>query len=618
MTRYLRPDLLRQAGIERFDDWAATFGNVVTKNQQTADGRLKLKTKFANFTNLPELMNMYKEFSDIQSAEKLNLPCPKLKTGKPQIIKVEATPEQSAYVKELAERAKACEDGTVTPDIDNHLKITSEARLVGLGNEAIRSLYQKQGRDFPEELLEEKSSKVDKCIENVVKLYKQTEETKGVQIIFSDIAVNDDKGNFSVYNYIKNELTEKYNIPENEIVFAPKSDSNNRENIFRDINNSKYRVIIASTGTLGTGANIQQNLYALHHLDTPWKPSDFQQREGRILRQGNKNKEVEIFNYVTEGTLDSYLYQTVTDKARFVAQLLDNKAPARVSEDCDEKVLTFGEIQAAAEGNPDFKRRIELSNEVAELTMLRNEYNHETAITKEKAIQLPEKIEKAKINLAAIKKDKETAEKIFINDSISFITASGIKLEGSKEINSYLHNMISNKKNNFNENTSATISSFKVSAEISTSAQPSFLNTENEMIFKIEGARTYTTPAGTSESQNNYVRLKNFFENVIPKQIEFTEKRINDLETSLIQANQRISTPFNQENELENKIHELKELEAKLSGLSESVDDIIDADEEPIVETAQEKSEREKNYNTDSDDYQPLNNDYNADTPYRR
>lgn len=219
-------------------------------------------------------------------------------------------------------------------------------------------MYQKQGRDFPEELLEEKSSKVDKCIENVVKLYKQTEETKGVQIIFSDIAVNDDKGNFSVYNYIKNELTEKYNIPENEIVFAPKSDSNNRENIFRDINNSKYRVIIASTGTLGTGANIQQNLYALHHLDTPWKPSDFQQREGRILRQGNKNKEVEIFNYVTEGTLDSYLYQTVTDKARFVAQLLDNKAPARVSEDCDEKVLTFGEIQAAAEGNPDFLKDV--------------------------------------------------------------------------------------------------------------------------------------------------------------------------------------------------------------------------------------------------------------------
>ena len=354
MTRYLRPDLLLQAGVSRFDDWAATFGSVVTKNQQGADGTLKLRTCFAKFANLPELMAMYKEFADVQSADKLQLPRPVLKTGKPQIVKVPASPEQKAYVQELAARAKQISEGKVDSKEDNLLKITGEARLIGLGNQAIASLYQKRGETVPEGFTDVKDSKVDKCVENVAQIYHEKKEEKAVQIIFSDIAVNSDNGNFSVYDYIKKELIEK-GIPEDEIIFAPKADSKDREAIFRDINEGKYRVVIASTGTLGTGANIQENLYALHHVDIPWKPSDFEQREGRILRQGNKFPEVEIFNYVTEGTLDSYLYQTVTDKARFIAQLLDDKCPARVSEDCDEKVLTFGEIQAAAEGNPDLR-----------------------------------------------------------------------------------------------------------------------------------------------------------------------------------------------------------------------------------------------------------------------
>ncbi|MDE6677427.1 MAG: N-6 DNA methylase, partial [Ruminococcus sp.] len=271
MTRYLRPDLLKQAGVERFDDWAATFGNVVTKNQQTADGTLKMKTSFASFANLPELMAMYKEFADVQSADKLNLPRPELKTGKPQIISVPVTPEQKAYVHELAERAKQIENGTVEPQEDNHLKITGEARLIGLGNNAVKALYQKRGEELPYDFIDDKNSKVDKCVEKVAEIYNQTQETKGVQIIFSDIAVNSDNGNFSVYDYLKTELIAK-GIPENEIIFAPKSDSKERKNIFRDINNSKYRVVIASTGTLGTGANIQQNLCALHHIDVPWKP----------------------------------------------------------------------------------------------------------------------------------------------------------------------------------------------------------------------------------------------------------------------------------------------------------------------------------------------------------
>ena len=609
MTRYLRPDLLKQAGVERFDDWAATFGNVVTKNQQTADGTLKMKTSFASFANLPELMAMYKEFADVQSADKLNLPRPELKTGKPQIISVPATPEQKAYVHELAERAKQIENGAVEPHEDNHLKITGEARLIGLGNNAVKALYKKRGEELPYDFIDDKNSKVDKCVEKVAEIYNQTQETKGVQIIFSDIAVNSDNGNFSVYDYIKDELIAK-GIPEKEIIFAPKSDSKERENIFRDINNSKYRVVIASTGTLGTGANIQQNLCALHHIDVPWKPSDFEQREGRILRQGNKNKEVEIFNYVTEGTLDSYLYQTVTNKARFIAQLLDDKAPARVSEDCDEKVLTYGEIQAAAEGNPDFKRRIEVSNEIAELTMLKNDYVHETAVTREKIELIPKQIETRKELLSHVQKDKKASEKI------REIALSGVSRNPEyvvmkrEKVNAHLLKMAQEKlANPEKEIPSVNINNFEVSV--------TFDKMNNEVCFQVKGESTYFCVAGTTENQDNYQRIRNLFEKGIPKKEQEIMKEISALEENLQQAKERVNKPFSHETELAEKIEEFQKLEEKLSGLSVQEDVVFDPEEEPIVETAEEKSAREKIYNVDDDDYQPTEDDDNS-RPMRR
>lgn len=596
MTRYLRPDLLEQAGVSRFDDWAATFGNVVTKNQQAADGTLKLRTSFASFANLPELMAIYKEFADVQSADKLDLPRPALKTGKPQIVKIAATPEQKAYVKDLAVRAQQIANGNVEPYEDNLLKITGEARLIGLGNRAIEALYNKREEELPEDFVNSEESKVDKCIQKVTELYNQTDEQKGVQIIFSDIAVNSDKGNFSVYDYIRSELINK-GIPEDEIIFAPKSDSKEREAIFADINAGKYRVVIASTNTLGTGANIQQHLYALHHIDVPWKPSDFEQREGRILRQGNSFDEVEIFNYVTEGTLDSYLYQTVTDKARFIAQLLDDKCPARVSEDCDEKVLTFGEIQAAAEGNPDFKRRIELANEIAELTMLRNEYMHETAVTRMKAERLPAQIAHKKETLEKIRTDGTAAEKI---KGLSIETSDGSKLTEKKNINAFLYNMAEKKLDKDNtDSTEISVNGFTVSA---------FNNGGDDVRFSIKGEAAYTVSAGTSEGQDNYQRLMNFFENFSSTETKVVAE-INKLETDLEQSIQRIEQPFDQEQVLEDKEEELAKLERKLSNLSVQDDDVFDAEEEPYEETREENQARKELYNTDGDDYQPLEND---------
>lgn len=594
MTRYLRPDLLKQAGVERFDDWAATFGNVVTQNKQGADGTLKLRTSFANFANLPELMAMYKEFADVQSADKLHLPRPKLKTGKPQIIKVPASPEQKAYVQDLAVRARNIQDGLVEPYEDNLLKITGEARLVGLGNQAIKAMYEKRDEELPYDFINTKDSKVDKCIENVANIYRQTEVTKGVQIVFSDIAVNADKGNFSVYDYIKKELSEEHGIPENEIIFAPKSDSKERENIFKDINAGKYRVVIASTGTLGTGANIQQNLYALHHIDVPWKPSDFEQREGRILRQGNNNAEVEIFNYVTEGTLDGYLYQTVTDKARFIAQLLDDKCPARVSEDCDEKVLTFGEIQAAAEGNPDFKKRIELKNEIGELTMLRTDYMQETAQMQAKIERIPAEIEMRKTILAQIQSDKIEAEKM---QEIVITKPNGDKIYDKNDVNKFLLRMAQQTINDYDKGIkppTVKVKDFDVSVTL----------TENkEVRFTVKGQYSYSCGAGISEKQDNYQRLSNLFEKVIPKLEEDINNKIQNLEDNLKQAQERVAIPFSQEQELEQKMQEFEELEEKLAGLSVQEDDVFDSEEEPIIETAEEKAQRESIYNVDDNDY---------------
>ena len=366
MTRYLRPDLLEDCGCSRFDDWAATFGMIKTQNKKTATGELKLKTCFAGFKNRPELIKMYKDFADLVTIDKITAPdkegnapeivVPKVKTGKPQIIEVEATPEQREIVKDFARRGKEIQLGNVRPDEDNLLKITGEARLVGLGNQAVASVYEKNGWELPIGFVkDDKSGKIDECVRQTAQRYHDRYDDKAVQIIFSDIAVNSDDGKFSAYEYIRDELIAN-GIKEDEIIFAPKSDAKNRADIFRDINEAKYRIVIASTGTLGTGANIQKHLYALHHLDIPWRPSDFEQREGRIVRQGNLNDEVEILNYVTKGTLDSYLYQGVTDKARGIAQLWNDTCVSRTSEDIDEKVLTFGELEAAAEGNPKLRQ----------------------------------------------------------------------------------------------------------------------------------------------------------------------------------------------------------------------------------------------------------------------
>ncbi|MBR3045205.1 MAG: hypothetical protein IKI45_12070 [Oscillospiraceae bacterium] len=610
VTRYLRPDLLKAAGVERFDDWAATFGKVVTAYKQNPSGQLKLKTSFSKFANLPELMAMYKEFADIQSAEKLQLPRPELIGGKPEIVKVQASPEQRAYVRELAARAERISSGAVDPHLDNLLKITGEARLIGLGNRAVAAMYRQRGDgELPEDFMEEEPGKIDACIDRVMQYYGETAEQKGVQIIFSDIAVNSDNGNFSVYEYIRDELIAR-GIPKDEIIFAPKADSKEREAIFRDINDGKYRVVIGSTGTIGTGANIQQRLYACHHCDIPWKPSDFSQREGRILRQGNTFPEVRILNYVTEGTLDSYLYQVVTDKARFIAQLLDDKCPARVSEDCDEKVLTYAELQAAAEGNPDFKTRIELSNRIAELTALKQAHQHEQGKMQKRVEQIPQEIAQIKTQIAQMQTDLKSAAAMRDAEgkvkSFDFVTSMRT-IRKHEDINAYLHEQIKKRiERPFDEMPKFRIGDFTVSVEL----RPGEMD---QAMLAVKGQRdpSYAIPLGSAANADNWQRIANFLDGAIEKAIEDSNAKITKLETDLKQAKERVGVPFDGEEELMKAKIDFAELEARLSGLSEQQDAIIDPDETDEEETAEERAEREAYQNADDDDY-PMIPDDNA------
>lgn len=432
---------------------------------------------------------------------------------------------------------------------------------------------------------------MDACVDKVLEVYKDTTEQKGVQIVFSDVAVNSDGGNFSVYDYIRSELIAK-GIPAEEIIFAPKSEAKNREDIFRDINAGKYRIVIASTSTLGTGANVQERLAAVHHVDIPWKPSDFEQREGRILRQGNSFSEVQIFNYITEGTMDSYLYQVVTDKARFIAQLLDDETPARVSEDCDDKVLTYGEMQAAAEGNDNFRKRIELGMKVSELQFAKAEFQRETGEIRKTVAVIPDQIASLRDRIGSIACDIETVDRMRNAEGkiegLTIMTATGHTLTKQEDINQFLHGLLIQKqKAPFDEVPAFKIDAFQVTVEMDGSQQ--------DFAFAVKGASpvAYRTAAEVHDKSNNAQRLLNLLNNSVANEKTKCENRIEKLNTDLIQATERLTIAFPYEQELQQAQSELEQVEAELLGITEMEAAILDPDEQPIEETPKEKNERE-------------------------
>ena len=384
MQRYLRPDLLANAGLQTFDDWAGTFGEVVSQLEiKPAGNGFQMKNRFSKFVNIPELMQMYKEFADIQTPDMIKLPVPALKTGAPIVVSAKPDERQQAYMKELAARSERIHNGCVDPSEDNMLKITHEARLLGLDSRCIFL----DAEPTPD-------SKVMMLIDNLEQNYLDTMEQKGVQIIFCDIAINADSEHFSVYQAIKDELIRR-GIPRDEICFAGDAKTDKaRADMFEQLRKGEKRFILASTSKLGTGANVQDRICAIHHLDIPWKPADLTQQDGRGIRQGNLFPKVGIYHYLTENTFDAYMMGIITNKAKFINQIMTSKDPVRVSEDVDEMVLTYSQMQAIASGNPMIKEKIQLDNDIAMLKTLESE--HQKSVFKMQELaerKLPQQIE---------------------------------------------------------------------------------------------------------------------------------------------------------------------------------------------------------------------------------
>lgn len=567
MQRYLRPDLLEKAGLQNFDDWASTFGEVVSQLEiKPAGNGFQMKNRFSKFVNIPELMQMYKEFADIQTADMLKLPVPKLETGKPIVVTSKPDERQKAYMKELATRSETIHSGTVDPRQDNMLKITHEARLLGLDTRCIF----KDAQPAPD-------SKVMKLIDNLEKNYRKTMAEKGVQIVFCDIAINEDETHFSVYKAIKQALMER-GIPEKEICFAGDAKTDKaRDEMFKSLRKGEKRFIIASTSKLGTGANIQDRICAIHHLDIPWKPSDLTQQDGRGIRQGNRFSQVGIYHYLTEETFDAYMMGIITNKAKFINQILTSKSPARVSEDVDEMVLTYSEMQAIASGNPMIKEKIQLDNDVAMLKTL--EAEHKKSIYKMQELAekiLPKQITQYSELLTKARNDMSKYQKNQALNKEFEMTIGGVRYDKRENAGEQIAVAMAKCTATGEPIELGTYRGFKVTIERNPSAN-TFFDLDKPCIAVLHGELTYSCDIATDNGVGNVRRIENLAGIQINQKQCSLEEQLEKANKDLSEAQQNMLKPFEHGQELAEKTKRLEYVNTQLSGNSPS--------KAPITET---------------------------------
>lgn len=560
MQRYLRPDLLEKSGLQNFDDWASTFGEVVSQLEiKPAGNGFQMKNRFSKFVNIPELMQMYKEFADIQTADMLKLPVPKLETGKPIVIISKPDERQKAYMKELATRSETIHSGTVDPRQDNMLKITHEARLLGLDTRCIF----KDAQPAPD-------SKVMKLIDNLEKNYKNTMTEKGVQIVFCDIAINEDETHFSVYKAIKQALIER-GIPEKEICFAGDAKTDKaRDEMFKSLRKGEKRFIIASTSKLGTGANIQDRICAIHHLDIPWKPSDLTQQDGRGIRQGNRFSQVGIYHYLTEETFDAYMMGIITNKAKFINQILTSKSPARVSEDVDEMVLTYSEMQAIASGNPMIKEKIQLDNDVAMLKTL--EAEHKKSIYKMQELAekiLPKQITQYSELLTKARNDMSKYQKNQALNKEFEMTIGGVRYDKRENAGEQIAVAMAKCTATGEPIELGTYRGFKITIERNPSAN-TFFELDTPCIAVLHGELTYSCDVATDNGVGNVRRIENLAGIQINQKLCSLEEQLEKANKDLSEAQQNMLKPFEHGQELAEKTKRLEYVNAQLSGNSQN------------------------------------------------
>lgn len=538
MQRYLQYESLKKNNLEHFDSWASTFGETQSAFELSPEGTgYRVKTRFSKFYNLPELMSMFKEVADIQTADMLNLPTPEAHY---EVIKTLPSEEQKEILKSLSERADDVRNRVVEPDEDNMLKITNDGKKLALDQRLINPLLP----DNPD-------SKVNVCVKNVFSIWDKTRENKSTQLLFSDMSTPKGDGEFNIYDDIREKLV-AMGIPKEEIAFIHEANSDKqKDELFAKVRKGDVRILLGSTQKMGAGTNVQNKLIALHDLDVPWRPADLEQRAGRIVRQGNENKEVSIYRYVTENTFDAYLWQTIENKQKFISQIMTSKTPVRVAEDVDESSLNYAEIKALATGDPKIKEKMDLDNEVTKLKMLEANYKSNRYRLEDKvAKNYPEEISRTEKLIEAVKKDiSEVEPKAEGEEKFTSITILGEKITDKKLAGEKLLEAISKVK----INESKVIGKYRnMDLEVSYN----FLT--NEHNFSLNGAAKHSGELGTS-ADGNITRLDNALEKM-PEKLKRLEEKLFSTKEQLENAKEELQKPFEKADELKNKVLRLAEL----------------------------------------------------------
>ena len=542
VMRYLQYSTLQQKKLTHFDCWASTFGETTTAIELAPEGTgYRARTRFAKFFNLPELMSMFKEVADIKTSDQLHLPVPEAKF---ETVVVKPSETQKAMVQELSKRAAEIHSGNVDASVDNMLCVTNDGRKIGLDVRLMNPL-----------LPDDPNSKLNICVQNVLKIWEEGKDQKLTQLVFCDLSTPKNDGNFNVYDDIHKKLVAA-GVPESEIEFIHSADTEAKKAaLFSKVRSGDVRVLLGSTAKMGAGTNVQQRLVAVHHLDVGWKPSDMTQRNGRIIRQGNMNKEVKVFNYVTEGTFDSYLFQTLENKQRFISQIMTSKSPVRSCDDVDEQALSYAEIKALCAGNPLIKEKMDLDVQVAKLKVLKADHQSQKFRLEDKLLtKFPAEIQEQTAKIAALKSDAKIAaahpqdKENFCGMVIKGMTYDEKKTAGERLILACME------LPNTEEQLVGSYRGFELSLRFDT-----FRN-EHQAVLK--GKLKYPVSLG-SDPHGNIVRLDNAL-NGFADRITAAENELDTLQQQQAAAQVEVEKPFPQEEELAQKSTRLAELNAQL------------------------------------------------------
>ena len=562
MQRYLQNSKLQNMGLGLFDSWASTFGEVVTSIELAPEGTgYRAKSRFARFYNIPELMNMFKEIADIKTSDQLKLPVPEAEY---ETVVLKPTEQQKEIVESLGERAEVVRNGGVDASVDNMLKITNDGRKLALDQRLVNGLLP----DNPE-------SKIAVCAEKSYEIWKDTAAQKSAQLIFCDLSTPKGDGSFNVYDDLKQKLIEK-GVPEKEIAFIHDANTEAKKTeLFGKVKSGQVRFLIGSTAKMGAGTNVQDRLIALHHLDIGWKPSDLEQREGRIIRQGNHNKKVHIFRYVTESTFDSYMWQLIENKQKFISQIMTSKAPVRSCEDVDEAALSYAEVKALATGNPAVKEKMALDVDVAKLKLLKaNHMNNQYRLEDDIARNFPQQIAKLMEIIDSYKADIAHFSEHKITDPEQFsMEISGKVFTEKKEAGTALLAVCKDIKSVDAAMDIGSYQGFNMRIQFDSWSKEFILSVKHESVAKVRlGA----------DALGNITRINNLLESY-PEKLAEAEQRLETVQEQMTNAKEEVGKPFPKEEELNQKLERLSELNA-----------LLNMDEREVTETEQSESKEKE------------------------